>query len=189
MKAFFCFFAVVLPTLLFAQKPCEFAINVTDSLGTYKETNQYLVYERNFAGKSSYNYLSIALVDNMPVLKMQIIARSKDFLAANCFDKNSKIYLQLDNGKIITLIHVDQLVCATSVRNDQGYNNRILTGTFMFLSNSLTELLNSPVSTMRVKFTTSSEDYIFSSVLKSELDGEKYDPQRYFIETLRCLSN
>lgn len=189
MKGLYYFFALILPAMVFAQKPCDFAINVTDSLGTYKETKEYLVHERNFAGSSSYSYLSIALVDKMPVLKLQLIARSKDFLTVNCFDKNSKIYLQLDNGQIVTLIHVDQLVCATSVRNDQGYNNRILTGTFMFVGNSIQQLLNVPVSTMRVKFTTETADYIFSSKLKSELDGASYDPQHFFIETLRCLAN
>lgn len=186
---FFHLAVLLFPIALFAQKPCEFAINVTDSLGTYKETNDYLVHERNFAGKSSYAYLSFAIVDQMPVLKMQLIARSKDFIASNCLDKNSKIYLQLDNGKIVTLLHVDQLTCGTTIRNDQGFNNRILSGTFMFVKNSIEELRKSPVTLMRIKFTTETEDYIFPSTLKSELDGNVYDPQRYFINTLGCLDN
>ena len=41
--------------------------------------------------------------------------KSKDFLKANCFDKNSKLFLQLDNGKIITLLHLDQESCGTMV--------------------------------------------------------------------------
>ena len=36
---------------LSAQKPCEISVNVTDSIGTYKSTKDYLLYEKNFAEK------------------------------------------------------------------------------------------------------------------------------------------
>jgi hypothetical protein len=43
--------------------------------------------------------------------------KSKGFWA-NCFDKDSKLFLQLLNGTIVTLIHIDQENCGT---NDKGW--------------------------------------------------------------------
>ena len=45
------FFLISLSTL--AQTPCDYSTNVTDSLGTYKRTKEYLMSEKNFAGTSS----------------------------------------------------------------------------------------------------------------------------------------
>ena len=87
-----------------------------------------MIYERNFAGNTSYIFYSLALTDGLPTLNVQFIQKSKDFMKANCFDKNSKLFLQLDNGKIITLLHIDQENCGTMIRDDKGYDNRVLTG-------------------------------------------------------------
>ena len=179
---------VLFTVSLKAQNPCEFSTNVTDSLGDYKSTKSYLMYEKNFAGTSSYMYFSLALTDGLPTLNVQFLQKSKDFLKASCLDKNSRIYLQLDNGKIITLIHIDQQDCGTGVRNEE-MNNRILTGYFMFTKDSFADLKSSPVSLMRIKYTTETVDYIIKETLKSELDGKSFQPSKYFMNTLHCLDN
>ena len=172
---------------IFAQKPCEYNTNVTDSLGTYKSTKEYMISEKNFAGNSSYIFYSLALTDGIPTLSVQLIQKSKDFLKANCFDKNSKLFLQLNNGKIITLIHIDQENCGTMLRDDKGFDNRVNTGIFMFMKDSFEELKNSPVSMMRIKYLTDTEDYVFKKEFKSELTNEIYNPENYFINYLKCI--
>ena len=77
----------------FAQKPCEYSTNVTDSIGTYKSTQEYMIAERNFAGNSSYIFYSLALTDGLPTLTVQLISKSKDFMKVSCFDKNSKLFI------------------------------------------------------------------------------------------------
>jgi hypothetical protein len=171
----------------FAQKPCEYSANVSDSIGTYKITNEYLVSEKNFGGTSSYVFLSLAQTDGLPTLNLQLIQKSKDFIKANCFDKNSKVFLQLENGKIITLIHVNQENCGTLIRDDKGFDNRVNTGYFMFLKDNFEELKKSPVSIMRIKYLTDVEDYIVRPDLTSELNGKVYHPNTYFIDNIRCV--
>ena len=67
----------------FAQKPCEYSTNVTDSIGTYKITNEYLMSEKNFGGSFSYVFFSLAKTDGLPTLNLQLIQKSKDFIKAN----------------------------------------------------------------------------------------------------------
>lgn len=171
---------------LFAQKPCEYTTNVTDSIGTYKSTKEYMIAEKNFAGTSSYIFFSLAVADGMPLLNVQLIQKSNDFIKANCFDKNSKLFLQLTNGKVVTLIHIDQENCGTMLRDDKGFNNRLTTGTFMFMKGSFDELKKSPVSMMRIKYLTDIEDYVLKKQFTSELNNEVYEPEMYFIQNIDC---
>ena len=172
---------------LFAQRPCEYSVNIKDSIGIYKETKSNIVHERVFGNTSSYVFFSLALTDDLPTFTVQILTKSKDFIQVNCFDKSSKLFLQLDNGKIVTLIATDQENCGAPVKDDLGINNRILSGTFMFLKGTLEDLKQSPMSSMRIKFTTETKDYIFKKILVSEMNNEIYAPSTYFIDYLSCV--
>lgn len=179
----------LISTTLFAQKPCEYSTNVTDSIGTYKSTKEYIVYEKNFAGNTNYIFYSLALTDGLPTLNLQLIQKSKDFIKANCFDKNSKLFLQLNNGKIVTLLHIDKEYCGTMVRDGQGFDNRILSGTFMFMKGTFEDLKSSPVNMMRIKYLTDVEDYVLKKEFQSELNNQVYQPESYFIDNLHCIEN
>ena len=82
----------------FAQKPCEYSVNVNDSIGSYKVTNEYLMSEKYFGGNFDYIFFSLAQTDGLPTLNLQSIQKSKDFIKANCFDKNSKIQNSIKNN-------------------------------------------------------------------------------------------
>lgn len=187
MKHFLFAVLVIFHLSLFAQKPCDIGANVTDSLGTYKTTKDYLLYEKNFDGKSKYIFASFVLTDGMPTLNVQLLEKSKTFIKTHCFDENSKIYIQLNNGKIVTLVQVNKESCATLLHGSEGYNNRVLTGIFMFKKDGYEDLKKSAVSYIRIKYSTDVEDYIFKMELKSELDGKIYQPETYFMDYLHCI--
>lgn len=189
MNKVFLLILFLINATLFAQKPCEYSTNVIDSLGTYKATKEYIMYEKNFAGNKSYIFYSLISNNGMPILNLQLIKKSKDFMKANCFDKNSKLLLQLNNGKIVTLIHIDQEYCGTMIRDNEGFDNRVLSGKFMFLQGSLEDLKSSPINFMRIKYLTDVEDYVIKKELQSEMNNEIYHPETYFIDNLRCIEN
>jgi hypothetical protein len=186
MKQLITLTFLLLTLTAFAQKPCEYSANVTDSIGTYKITNEYLVSEKNFGGTSNYVFFALAQTDGLPTLNLQLIQKSKDFIKANCFDKNSRVFLQLLNGKVVTLIHIDQENCGTLI-HDKDVNNRINTGIFMFMKDNFEELKKSPVTMMRIKYLTATEDYIVKSELTSEMNNKVYKPDTYFMDNIRCV--
>jgi len=169
--------------------PCEYSSNVKDSIGTYKQTKEYLMSEKNFAGTSSYIFCTLATTDGLPTLNVQLIQKSKGFIKANCFDKNSKLYLQLNNGKVITLLHINMEYCGSMLRDEKGFDNRVIVGTFMFMKGTMEDLKSSPVSLMRIKYLTDTEDYIIKKELVSELNGKTYQPETYFMDSLHCIEN
>jgi len=189
MKKYLLLVFYFLSVTSFAQKPCEYNTNITDSIGSYKITPDYLIHERIFAGNSNYIFYSLALTDGIPSLNVQFITKSKEFIKASCFDKDSKIYLQLQNGKIVMLIHIDKENCGSLIRDEKGFDNRIKTGIFLFTKENYEELKKSPISLMRIKSLTESEDYVFKKEIKSELDGKEYFPETYFMNTMRCIEN
>jgi hypothetical protein len=186
MKNLLALAFILISFVSFAQKPCEYTTNINDSIGTYKSTKEYMIAEKNFGETSSYIFFSLAVDDGMPFLNVQLIQKSKSFMKANCFDKNSKLFLQLNNGKVITLIHTDQENCGTMLRDDKGFDNRLTTGVFMFMKDSFEELKKSPVSMMRIKYLTDTEDYVLKKQFTSELNNEVYEPETYFIQNIDC---
>jgi hypothetical protein len=51
----------------------------------------------------------MALSNGNPSLYIKYIQKSKEFIKANCFDKNSKLFFLLNNRKIVTLLHLGSI--------------------------------------------------------------------------------
>ncbi|MDD3005187.1 hypothetical protein [Flavobacterium sp.] len=175
----------------FAQKKdCQYASEINDSIGSYKETKSFLMHEKVFAGKSSYLFFSLANEQGVPFLKVQKIEKSPDFIKVNCFDKNSRIFIQLLNGKIITLIYSDQDTCGNLIRlENDPINSRVLSGNFVFLKGSFEELKSSPIWEIRIRFATETIDFAIKKEFYSELMQETYLPESYFMNNLDCIIN
>lgn len=187
MKKLVILWFVLINTSLFAQKECEISTDVKDSIGTYKTTKDYLVYEKNFSQIHDYIYFYLANTDGIPSLNVQIINKSDGFVKAKCVDKNSKLFFKLQNGKIVTLVAIDKEDCGTMITDDKKHNNRLLSSTFLFLKGSFEELKASPISFMKIKFLTGDEDIVFTKKLHSEMDDLYYEPENYFINYLHCI--
>lgn len=171
----------------YGQRPCEFKVDTQDSLGVYKATKQVLMHERQFGGSSTYLYFSLVLSNELPSLNLQIVQKSKEFIKAYCLDSSSRIYLQLDNGKVIPLLHIDAESCSNSVFTNDGYNNRILNSYFLFPAGTMTDLKSSAVSLLRIKFSGETADYIIKSELISETDKSISQPADFFRNYLHCV--
>jgi len=189
------FYIIALLTLVqfitFAQKqPCKFEINTTDSLGVYKETVSHLIYEKVFGNSSQYVFLSLASDNDTPILKLQLIQKSKDFISPKCIDKNSKIYFQLTNGKIYTLVNVSNDTCDNLIFNEaEKENNRFLDASFLFMKNDFEDLKKFPIMLMKIKLASDEKEYIISKELISEKINAKSSPERFFIDNLHCIMN
>lgn len=173
----------------FGQKPCEIETNITDSLGTYKSTKQFIIFERSFAGNSTDIFFALSNNNGILGLETQILRRSSEFIKADCFDANSRIYLQLNNGKIVTLFYAGNETCGTLISNENVANNRVMSGSFVFSKENFEELKVSPVTFMRIRFTTETIDYPLKTELISELDKKTYQPENYFVNYLKCIEN
>lgn len=174
---------------LFAQKACEYSENIKDSIGTYKLTKEHIFFENNFGGNSNYMFFALALTDGTPSVQISFIQKSKDFIKAKCFDKNSRLILQLNNGVVVSLLHDNSESCGTMVRDSNGFDNRILTANFLFIKGSIEELKKSPVNLLRIKYLTDLEDYVIKKEFTAELDSKVYQPSSYFINNLPCIDN
>jgi hypothetical protein len=179
-------FVLLFSIQISAQKNCEYTVEVTDSLGTLKTTKEFLMFEKRFGNNENYIFFSLSVDNGTPILNYQLLQKNTDFSKAFCVDASSKIYFQLANGKIITLIHNKVENCGTFFRNDDK-NVRVLSANFLFLINSIEELKASPISLMRVKYSTETVDYIIREDLNSELLNETVKSANYFVDYLHCV--
>jgi hypothetical protein len=187
MKSVILIIHLFIASLLWSQKNCDFASQVSDSLGTYRSTKEYLIFERVFGNSEQFLYANLNNADGTPYLTLQYIQKNNQFINAQCFDENSKIYLQLENGKVVTLIHTNDETCGNFVINEEGKHVRVLVGNFFFLKNNLDELKSQPITMLRVKFGTDHRDFVIKEFLESETLKKTYRPAFYFGDYLHCV--
>lgn len=183
-------FAAVLtiPALGFAQKECNFAIQDTTAGQELRTTGEYLMHEKVFGGNSQYVFFTLSNSQGLPMVNFQLLAKGKEFPKVYCLDKASKIYLQLENGKVVTLLSATEEQCSGLIYDETQKNNiRVLTGVFLFTKGSPEELEKSPVTFMRVKYSGETVDYPLRAELKSETMGKTYNPENYFIDYIKCI--
>ncbi|MDV6166807.1 hypothetical protein R1T16_00110 [Flavobacterium sp. DG1-102-2] len=167
---------------------CDYTIVTGNDGQELKSTKEYLMYEKVFAGTSQFMFFSLTNSEGVPILNFQLLAKSKEFPKSYCIDSASKIYIQLNNGKIVTLISATEDQCSGLVYDSNEKNNlRILTGTFLFTKGSLEDLEKYDISFIRVKYVNETVDYPVKKELDSESMKKKYYPEAYFINTLKCI--
>lgn len=189
MKKLLPAICLLLNFVVFAQKPCEIDNDITDSLGTYKSTKQYIIFERSFADNSTTIFFSLTNNNGALGIEIQQLSSSFDFVKAVCLDTNSRIYLQLNNGKIVTLLYSGNDTCGTLIRNDKNKNTRIVSGTYLFAKENYEDLKISPVTFMRVQYAGETIDYPFKTEFVAEMNKITYQPESYFIYYLECIEN
>ena len=169
-------------------KNCVFEINEKTDSTSLKTLPQKLIHEKIFGNSNEYLFFSLVNENGVPILNVQFLQKSSDFISAKCMSKNSKIFFQLNNGKIITLIKAFEETCSDLNYDETNKNNiRILNTYFYFTQTNYDELKNSPIALMRIQFIGETKDYVFKADLESEILQIKSKPSSYFMEYLNCV--
>lgn len=189
MKSIFIALLLSFSLTLSAQEDeCKYSVTSTEDGQEIKSTREYLMYEKVFAGSSQFMFFSLTNSQGIPVLNYQLLAKGKEFPQVYCIDKASKIYIQLNNGKVVTLISASEDQCGGLVYDSNEKNNiRILTASFLFTKGSFEDLDKSPITFIRVKYVTETVDYNMRKEIQSESMAKTYFPEQYFINTLKCI--
>lgn len=180
---------LLIPVFTIAQvKKCEYDIDEKTDSTSIKITPQKLINEKIFGNTSEYLFFSLVNENGVPYLNIQQLQKSNDFIPTTCLSKKAKIILQLENGKIISLINAFEESCSDLNYDESEKNNlRILTGYFYFTKTNYEELKNSPVSLMRVQFGAENKDYVLKTSLTSETLGTTSNPANFFLDYLKCV--
>jgi hypothetical protein len=169
-------------------KDCLYDIEEKTDSTSLKTLPHKLMNEKIFGNNKEFIFFGLLNSDGVPMLSLQQLQKSNDFIPTSCLSKNSKIVFQLINGKIVTLIHAFEDVCSDlNYNTDEKNNIRILTAYFYFTKNNFEELKNSPISLVRIQFSGASKDYVIKTELTSESLKIKTNPATYFIDYLKCV--
>lgn len=169
-------------------KDCIYDIEEKTDSTSLKSLPHKLMNEKIFGNKKEFIFFGLLNNDGVPMLSLQQLQKSNDFIPTSCLSKNSKIVFQLMNGKIVTLLHAFDDICSDLNYNSEEKSNiRILTAYFYFTKTNFEELKNSPISLVRIQFSGESKDYVIKSELTSESLKIKTNPANYFIDFLKCV--
>lgn len=180
---------VLVPLMAAAQnKDCQYEVEEKTDSTSLKVLKEVLIDEKIFGNTNEYLFFSLLNNDGVPMLEIQVLQKSKDFIPTKCINPSSKIILQLKNGKIVTLIANTEESCSVLNYDSKDQNNiRILTGFFFFGKTNYEELKNSPVMLMRIQFAGDSKDYVIKNELSSETLQTKSKPDVFFMNNIKCI--
>lgn len=178
-----------IPIFALAQtKDCVYDLEEKTDSTSLKVLPNVLIDEKIFGNTNEYLFFNLINNDGAPMLGLQLLQKSKDFIPTKCINKTSKIILQLKNGKIVTLIANNEENCSVLNYDEKEKNNiRILTAYFFFTKTNYEELKNSPIMLMRVQYAGDSKDYVLKSELTSETLNTKSNPETYFMDFIKCV--
>ena len=167
---------------------CVYEVEQKTDSTSLKVLSEVLIDEKIFGNTNEYLFFSLLNSDGVPMLELQLLQKSKDFIPAKCINKTSKIIVQLQNGKIVTLLANEEERCSVLNYDEKEKNNiRVLTGFFFFGITNYEELKNSPITLMRIQYVGDSKDYVIKSELISETLNTKSNPDFYFMNYMKCI--
>lgn len=187
---------ILLPFLLcisffgFSQtKDCDFEINETTDSTSVKVLPEKIVNENVFGETTNVLIFKLYELDGILGLYFQYVQKSKNFLTPYCIDKNTKAYLELNNGKQVKLINsISDETCNTLDYDPIEKNNlRILKGFFNFTKENFELLKTEKVMLFRIESEIGNLSFILSSNLDSEIIKKSFQPEQFFIEGLPCF--
>ena len=170
-------------------KPCEYEIDVATDTSSTRVLKDKIIDESVFGNTTSFLTFKLFDVDGFIGLNFQYLQKSKDFLTPICIDKNTKIFLEMANGKQVKLINsLDTETCNDLQYDNVNKNNlRILSGFFYFTPENFEDLKTSKVYLIKIAAATGDVNFVIKPELKSEIYKDTSNPDTYFINNLKCL--
>lgn len=174
----------------FAQtKNCDFEINEVTDTTSVKALTEKVVNENIFGETTNVLIFKMYEIDGILGLYFQYIQKSKNFLPPFCLDGNSKVYLELNNGKQVKLINsIKDETCNDLNFDSIDKNNlRILKGFFNFTKENFEYLKTEKVMLFRIESEIGNLSFVLNSKIESELVKKSFMPDQFFIEALPCF--
>jgi|688.fasta_scaffold03164_21 hypothetical protein len=175
-------------TFIFAQKTCVYSTNETDSIGTLKITKEVLMYEKLFGESKKYIYFALGNDNGLPFLSLSIIEKDNKFIPTICFDNKSRLYVQLSNGKILSLLCNEVEKCSQNLPGAEGsLFSRIVQANFLFPKTIWEDLKNNTIEILRISSSTSTQDIVVKDAIESSLNKDFFRPNQIFMDYLHCI--
>lgn len=169
------------------QKNCKYDYEqVTDTLSA-KKTTEYMMDEKIFGANTTLLQFSLLNHDDVLYLGFQLFEKNNIFIPSKCIMEDSKIFIQLKNGKIVTLKSTQDVCSQYFFEPEQQVNTNILTNYYVFNKQNFEDLKTQPISMIRVQFGSEHKDYVPKKSFVSEITKESYYPENYFMVHLDCV--
>jgi hypothetical protein len=181
---------LLLTNFSFSQdKICEFEIDIATDTSSTRVLKDKIIDESIYGNTTSFLTFKMFEVDGVLGVNFQYLQKSKDFLSPICIDKNTKMFLELSNGKQVKLVNSTEIETCNELQYDASNKNnlRVLNGFFYFTPENFQDLKTEKVYLIKITANTGDVNFVIKPELNSEIYKEKSTPDTYFIDYLKCL--
>lgn len=171
------------------EKKCNIDYEIKNDSICFVKTKDQLIYKKDSNSISSSVFFSLISKDENPFLHFQFFQKSQNILPINCINHKSIIALKLQNGRIINTYYIGEEKCSKHTADSETQSNiYILAANFIIQKEDLSYLQESPVTTVQIRFTNTTEQ---EQITQKESDSDTTDketlPAYFFIDHIPCI--
>ncbi|MDR2221440.1 MAG: hypothetical protein LBE34_01750 [Flavobacteriaceae bacterium] len=169
-------------------KGCEIDYEIKNDSVNIKKTTDYLMYEKDFGRSTKSIFMSLINSEGLYFVQLQYLQKDSEFIPITCINHKSIVTLKLLNGKIVNAFYLGDEKCDSLMYDNQEKNNiRVLMANFILRKEDIAVLKESPVSTMQIRFSNKTEQFIIRETIQSEITKTTYTPSVFIQQNLKCI--
>lgn len=188
MKQLLGLFLYFSPLLLIGQNtPCDLDYEIQNDSVQVKRYHQTLIYELDMGKNGESLFANLIEIGDTPLLEIQYIQKSTDFIPLLCFDRRSMLSIQLLNGTVVSLRHFNTDICSNFIYDKDQKNIRVINSYFKLEPKDFDILKASKISMIRIRFLTDIKTYSIKNELYSNSHATSFEPALFFQKSIPCL--
>lgn len=166
---------------------CSYKIQIDTDEETFKLTNEELTEFLVGRDRNVFIYFSLMREDAVKSLVMQVSVNAKEIPPILCFNKDSRVSFELEDGSFASLRYLGEVTCGRQVENSETLNNSTSEAAFLLDDASEKRLLQSKITSMRITTMKTNFDVTFQDVLSNAQIENPIYPKEFFLKYLKCL--
>lgn len=166
---------------------CDYKIQVDTEDEKFLLTNASLAEFMVGSDKTIFIYFSLMKEGDVKSLVLEVSVNAKEMPPVLCFNKDSRISFQLEDGSFASLRYLGEVNCGRQTNNEDTLDNSTSEAAFYLDETNLERLSEAKISSMRITTMKTNFDIGFQEVISNpQIDTPIY-PKEFFLNNLQCL--
>ena len=171
----------------YAQDTCNYKIQVDTENEQFLLTHEVLTDFMIGNKQTAFIYFSLMKEGDVKSLVLQLSLNSAEMPPIACFNKDSRVSFELENGKFVSLRYLGDVNCGRETEPKDALKNSTSEAAFFIDDKSFDILQESNLKSMRLTTMKTHFDIEFQNVISNSVLKEPVYPKEFFLKYLSCV--
>jgi len=171
----------------YSQDSCNYKIQVDTESEQFTLTHEVLADYMLGKNQTVFIYFSLMKEDTIRSLVLQLSLNAAEMPPIACFNKDSRVSFELDNGSFVSLRYLGEVNCGRQSEPKDALKNSTSEAAFYIDDKSMLMLKESKLKSMRLTTMKTNFDIEFQNLISNSIIKEPVYPKEFFLNNLSCV--